>query len=501
MTKKLYVEMDDLFSSFIVMLNEYDNSEILQNYFFEILESLFYATLIDNFFSNLTPDNLEECGLSIDVGQNVKNKYENVRKDIDLIIHIDLDQELEKIDAEYYYNFKSKLENDFPKVLGLIAQLEKEIDINQGKIYLRDKKEKIKEYGRTDKDLNSTIMTIVVAANIKTKNRLPSDKDMDKLKDGVADKLIPGIAQDYFKSLKSVGKEILTEHKEYREEFELFLYKDWKEPLDLFECLIRLSLDSVDKHRKKIIQKGFKEDIKFNALIVIHARALRIANEVLTLLKAGYPDGANARWRSLHELAVISIFLSDSDNIVSQKYLEHESIMRYKEAVNYQEHCGKLGYPPHEVEFLVKLEERKDYLCKSYGKNYFGDWGWIPKDKVNNQSFTGLEKHIGLDRLHPFYKLSSAHIHGSSRGLYSLGLMNDFQNKILSVGASNYGLADPLQNAAISLMHVTNCLLTFEPDFESITIMRINQYFIEEIGTKAVEVQKVIEKSGELDNL
>jgi hypothetical protein len=169
--------------------------------------------------------------------------------------------------------------------------------------------------------------------------------------------------------------------------------------------------------------------------------------------------------------------------------------------VNYQEHCGELGYPPHEVEFLVKLEERKDYLCKSYGKNYFGDWGWIPKDKVDNQSFTGLEKHIGLDRLHPFYKLSSAHVHGSSRGLYSLGLRNDFQNKILSVGASNYGLADPLQNVAISLMHVTNSLLTFEPDFESLTIMKINQYFIEDIGIKAVEVQKGIEKrSEELDN-
>jgi hypothetical protein len=91
--------------------------------------------------------------------------------------------------------------------------------------------------------------------------------------------------------------------------------------------------------------------------------------------------------------------------------------------------------------------------------------------------------------------LSSAHVHGSSRGLYSLGLRKDFQNKILSVGASNYGLADPLQNAAISLMHVTNCLLTFDPDFESLTIMRINQYFIEEIGIKAVKVQKGIEKS------
>jgi hypothetical protein len=345
-------------------------------------------------------------------------------------------------------------------------------------------------------------MTTVIAANIKKKNRFPSGKDMDKLKNGLANKLIPDIAQVWFESLKSLGKEMLTEQKEYREEFELILYDDWKEPLDLLECLIRVSLDTVDKHRKKIVQQGFREDIKFNALIGIHARALRIANEVLSLLKAGFPDGANARWRSIHELAVISIFLYNNDNVISQRYLEHETIMRYKEALIYQEHCEELGYPPHEVEFLDKLEERKDNLCNEYGKNYFRDWGWIPKDKVKKQSFTELEKHIGLDRFHPFFKLSSAHVHGSSRGLYSLGLRNDFQNKILSVGASNYGLADPIQNVAISLMHVTNCILNFKPDFESLTIIKINLYFIKEIGMKAVEVQKGIEKrSEELDNI
>jgi hypothetical protein len=430
-------------------------------------------------------------------GSDIKNKYETVLKDTDMIIHIDLNQELKIINEEYYDNFKSKLENDFTKILNLLTQLENEIDFNQRKVYLKDKKEKIKEYGIEDSDLNSKILTTVIAANIKKKNRFPSDKDMDKLTEGLGNKLIPDIAQIRFESLQSLGKEMLIEQEEDRNEFELMLYEDWEEPLDLLECLIQVSLDAVDKHRQKIVQLGFREDIKFNALIGIHARALRIANEVLVLLKAGFPDGSNARWRSLHELAVISIFLSDNDTIISQRYLEHELIMRHKEAQVYQKHCEELDYPPHEVKFLDKVKERKDDLCNKYGKNYYKDWGWIPEDVIKNQSFTELEKHIGLDRLHPFYKLSSAQVHGSSRGLYSLGLRNDFQNKILSVGASNYGLADPLQNVAISLMNVTNCLLTFEPDFESLTMMKINQYFIEEIGIKAVEVQKGIEKRNE----
>jgi hypothetical protein len=72
--------------------------------------------------------------------------------------------------------------------------------------------------------------------------------------------------------------------------------------------------------------------------------------------------------------------------------------------------------------------------------------------------------------------------------------MDDYQNEILLVGASNYGLADPLQNTAISLLHITICLLNLEPDFESITQMQIMKNYISEIGIKAVSIQKQIEK-------
>ena len=486
--------MDELFSSFVEMLNKYDKSEILQDYFFDLFESFFYATIIDNFFRNLTPENLKEYGLSTDMHETIKNEYKDIQKDLDSIIHVKYEQEFKKIDLDYYNNFKARLESDYPKILNLIAKIEKENEIDLSEVYLKEKKEEIKKSGLKDLDINSKILTTIMAVYIKKNNKFPLDKDMHKLKDGLANKLIPDIAQIYFKSLKSLSKEMLSEQKQDRKEFESILYKDWEEPLDLLECLIRVSWETVDKHRKNVIQQGFREDVKFNALIRIHARALKTTNEILTLLKAGYPDGANARWRNLHELAVISMFLSDNDNIISQRYLEHEIIMRYKETLNYQEHCEELGYAPCEEKFLDKIKEKKESLCNKYGKDYYKDWGWIPKSKVSNQSFTDLEKHIGLDRLHPFYKLSSAHIHGSSRGFYTLGLRDDFQNKILSIGASNYGLADPIQNTTISLMHVTNCLLTFKPDFESLTIMKINEYFIKEIGLKAVKVQKGIEK-------
>ena len=96
--------------------------------------------------------------------------------------------------------------------------------------------------------------------------------------------------------------------------------------------------------------------------------------------------------------------------------------------------------------------------------------------------------------MHPFYNLSCDSIHGGSKGFYRLGLIDKSQNKILLAGASNYGLADPLQNTAISTLHVNVSLLTIEPDFESILQLQIMNSYIQEIKSESGRIQKQIEE-------
>jgi hypothetical protein len=105
-----------------------------------------------------------------------------------------------------------------------------------------------------------------------------------------------------------------------------------------------------------------------------------------------------------------------------------------------------------------------------------------------------LEEHVKLYKLRPFHHISNDAVHGGSKGFYRLGLMDDTQSKMLLVGPSNYGLADPIQNASISLLHVCACLLSIEPDFESIALKMIMNEYIKEICLKAVNVQIQIER-------
>jgi hypothetical protein len=71
--------------------------------------------------------------------------------------------------------------------------------------------------------------------------------------------------------------------------------------------------------------------------------------------------------------------------------------------------------------------------------------------------------------------------------------MDDYQEKVLLCGTSDYGLADPLETTAISLFYATLCLLNLEPDYESIFQLQIMKSFVDRIGPLAVEIQRELE--------
>jgi hypothetical protein len=241
---------------------------------------------------------------------------------------------------------------------------------------------------------------------------------------------------------------------------------------------------------------------KFAALLKIQQRALQISNEILALSKGGYADGAIARWRTLFELGIISCFLKDNDNETSKRYLDHEKVRRSIDATVYETYCDELyreescqtGLEEEELE-QVKIEAQN--VLKNY-KDGFGEklWDWIPKTKLKNQKFNqqifrALIEYTGFDRWMPYYNFASSASHGLSRGFHRLGLPADSQGRPLC-GASNRGLADPLQNTALWLNIITMCLLTLEPDFESLVRANIIGSFVSDIGERAVAVQKAI---------
>ena len=348
MDNEHYKELDELYYSISKFFNKCNKSIILQNFFLNVFESFFYATLINNFFINLNQKNIKENNLPKGQIGKIKSKYKNIQRDVKSALALSL--KYKKIDEIYYNSFKIKIETDFPGFQKVIFEIEKEIEFEKAKKYLEIKEEEIKNVGKTNTDFNASILTTILEVHIQNDKCLPFNTNFSKLINTIIKESFPKLSHELFKSLNENSEDVLDNQRTCQNIFENRLYERWKIPLNLLEYLIGISIESGYAHMKKL--RNSTENIsesKQVALIKIHARASQISNEILVLLKSGYADGATARWRSLHELAVISFFLLHNNNNVAKRYLEHEIIKTFKEAKDYRAYYKELRYPPIEI--------------------------------------------------------------------------------------------------------------------------------------------------------
>jgi len=495
-TKQYYGELEKAVSLFVGFLNNCGRSPALQEYAVQEFTSFFYANLISNLFKNLTPQNFREVQMPVGQIRAIRRAHQEVLKDVKAA----LSMKGKKIDAKYYSAFRSKLTKEYPKLLKLVEEVEKALELNKASDYLAKKEKIIRKSGKTQTELQDLFATAILQTFVDKLHRLPNEREVSKLmKKAMTPDFIRTLAKPLTKQLDLSAPDMLAEQGLYRTGFEARLYKKWHKPLDLLECLIRIATETGDEKAKLLAKSADKtNNYQRSALIQLHARCVQVANEILTLLRAGYADGANARWRSLYELAVIANFLRDQNNGVAERYLAHDTMKLLKETRDYQKVCRKLGYLPFKQSEVRTIKRRHDALLARFGKEfeYRTGYEWVLPATIGKTkgtvSFREIEDRVKFSKWHPFYNLSSNAIHSGPRGFFRLGLIH--QNEMLLAGASNFGLADPLQNTAISLSQVSVFLLTVEPSLEDLLKAEAIGSYSHRIGMAATRRQKRIEK-------
>lgn len=280
-------------------------------------------------------------------------------------------------------------------------------------------------------------------------------------------------------------------------EFEKRLYERWKTALDLYETMIEFSIELGEKQKIRFSNKdGLITNLKYIALLKVHSRSILIAKEILVLLKSGFVDGAHARWRTMHELGVISFFLQSQEEYVSKRFLDHGYMRMVRETKDFNNYSNQTGYDKYTEEELAIFEKNRKKLIDKHGKDFDNSaWGWIPTSIMKDRNFRTLEKYSKIDHLRPYYNWSSNAIHGGANAFDYLGIPKSEQNKILFIGPSNVGLTDPLHSAALSLMHTTINLLYSKKSTELIRDIDLLRKFSDDIGDRALEVTNKFEKN------
>jgi hypothetical protein len=212
-----------------------------------------------------------------------------------------------------------------------------------------------------------------------------ADVPVDDAVQHVSDALQAGLdtaAPDIVAELIRTAPDMMTAHRRENRAYERRLRKHWGAALDRFDSVAVAVEEAASMFDVKRSKHTDGEDFQFEALTGIMARACRIAFEVHHLLSGGFPLGALARCRTLHELAVCAIVISDrgrpdgEDPDLGERYVLHGGVLNWKDALTYQEHYLTLGEEPFSDDDLAAMKHERDGLVARYGTNYKEPYGW-----------------------------------------------------------------------------------------------------------------------------
>jgi len=323
-----------------------------------------------------------------------------------------------------------------------------------------------------------------------------SEVDLPKIIEGVGDRT----ANDLYTSLK---KKWAQEHRHQNTDLARFrknLELRYGEGLGKLRMLATIAREwGQENYQRKFARcKGTLSNLD-DVLIRLHVRACQVVLEIITLLETGLADGAIARWRTLHEITTVAMFIERHGEETAQRYV-HYQIVESKKAMTAYEECRKdLGYGAYSKKQAAKITKEYARVIAKYGKPFGGEYGWAahligqgPKKKV---TFANLQNAVGMKQMRAHYQMASYNVHASPKGVYfKLGEME--KSTVLLAGSSNAGLVEPAQNAALSLSKLTiiACNDRDAPPFDNYMFAKIVNRLMWEIPQDFARADRLLKR-------
>lgn len=270
--------------------------------------------------------------------------------------------------------------------------------------------------------------------------------------------------------------------------------REWDKPLGLLEHFIDFVHELAYQLREEISENAvLKEEFwpmmyRYKALFGLHARACLVSQEVLSLLRAGFADGAHARWRTLQELTYVALFISEQDEETAEMYLLHD-VMEVKKGLDEQLEHKDFTKEEISEEYAIEIQTEYSSLIQRFGNNFKSDFGWAIKVLGDKRlTFRDIAAAVDFSHWGPYYQMANINVHAGSHGSkFKLGL-KDVENLLLT-GPSNGGLALPGHSTSQMLGFCTQALLFLDTTMDNVAYQKTLYTLIEEIGEAFSEVE------------
>jgi hypothetical protein len=238
------------------------------------------------------------------------------------------------------------------------------------------------------------------------------------------------------------------------------LRKYWGQALDdMFLVIV-----GTEEMAAKFDQERRTDEPLFEALTDLMARACRVAREVHSLLESGFPLGALARSRTLHEIAIVCRVLETYDGQpgtedLAERYLLHVGVLDHSDAETYRRDHAFWGNDDIEEEDWAAIQERRDKLVKRFGRPFLQQYGWAQPllAGLSERGMAGLELLVDEAQRRGHYKWVSHEVHADAKSGHLNKIERDGVVYRLS-GPTNIRFEDPAWLALDSLRMTSESL-------------------------------------------
>lgn len=217
--------------------------------------------------------------------------------------------------------------------------------------------------------------------------------------------------------------ELIADFRQEQAMFEHTLWERWKPAFDYYDWVLLQAKNAawymIRHHRQEAIEQ---EDALFEAQTRLQARAYRTACEVRALLLSGSPEGAAARWRTIHEMLVVMRFLKQHESQTAERFLEYDKVQTAENWDRYERLPPEWRILPVTPEEGVVARAERVAIVKKYGSSFQNENGWacaalgLTKES-SRVSFARLEKEVDLDQFRFYVHIASNHVHVNMKGL------------------------------------------------------------------------------------
>jgi hypothetical protein len=311
-------------------------------------------------------------------------------------------------------------------------------------------------------------------------------------------KILPEIAQRLSKTvLKALKSRWPDEHAQQEAELSGFrqrLEERWGKPLGQLRMLLTMSREWCQwaHSRTESLRRGKKTQLR-TILMRLLVRGCQVTDEIICLLENGFADGAMARWRTLHEIAVVAAVISQHGETIAERYLDHQAVESKRALDKYMACYKDLGYEPLPAREQRKIVKAYDQVIAKYGPSFKTDYGWAVLHLKNQRpTFVDLEKAAGRAEMRSYYQMGNDNVHAGIKSMYvRLGLLD--YDGLLS-GRSNCGLMEPGQNAAHTLTQLSALVCLSEPNMDDLVAGDMMRMLRDEVPQSFYKVDRQLLK-------